>query len=68
MHVRFQRLYKDKGNLRHYTHFTEEGDVEAASTTVVDLIGDYTSLENSKRMPRWSRAGGEAGWAGPQRG
>ena len=58
MHGRFQRLYKDKGHLHHYTHFTEEGDVEAASTTVVDLIGECTSLENTERTPREGRAGG----------
>lgn len=47
IHGRFQKLYRRKAHLHHYTQFIEEEDVEAASGTIVDLIDEYTALENT---------------------
>ena len=47
IHGRFQRLYKRKAHLHHYTQFIEEEHVATASGCITDLIEEYTGLEHA---------------------
>jgi len=42
---KFNRLYKRKAMLHHYTEFVDASVIDDAEKLIVDLIGDYNDIE-----------------------
>ena len=51
----FERIFKRKAHVHHYTQFMEVGQFHAAREMLLDLIGRYQALENAK--PRMEQTG-----------
>jgi len=47
IHGRFNKLYRRKAHLHHYTEFIEESDVTDASEGISSLIEEYSALEGA---------------------
>ena len=48
IHERFNRIFKRRAHVHHYTEFMEEEQFLVAQETLVGLVQDYQSLDNAK--------------------
>mgnify|MGYP000988878127 CR=1 FL=1 len=44
----FERIFKRKAHVHHYTQYMEEGQFHAARETLLDVIAQYEALEHAK--------------------